>query len=78
MQNSIVSNRLKDMLAVDKKSNPIKLESVIKSEIVYLLKNYMDINSNDVEFSISLDVDNKYNIVMTAKSDRLKLLNFIV
>lgn len=77
-QNSIVSGRLKDMLSVDKKSNPIKLENVVKSEIVYLLKNYMEINSNDVEFSITLDNENKYNVVLTAKVDRLKQLNFIV
>lgn len=78
MQNSLVSSRLKDMLSVDKKSNPIKLENVIKSEIVYLLKNYMELNSNDVDFTITLDNDNKYNIVFTAKVDRLKQLNFIV
>ncbi len=78
MQNSIVGGRLKDMLSVDKKSNPIKLENVVKSEIVYLLKNYMEINSNDVEFSITLDNENKYNVVLTAKVDRLKQLNFIV
>lgn len=78
MQDSIVGGRLKDMLSVDKKSNPIKLENVVKSEIVYLLKNYMEINSNDVEFSITLDNENKYNVVLTAKVDRLKQLNFIV
>lgn len=78
MQNNVVSARLKDMLSVDKKSNPIKLENIVKSEIVYLLKNYMEINSNDVDFSITLDGENKYNVVLTAKVDRLKQLNFIV
>lgn len=78
MQNSLVGGRLKDMLAVDKKSNPIKLESVVKSEILYVLKNYMELNSEDVEFNIVLDENNKYNVVFSAKVDRLKPLNFIV
>lgn len=66
------------MLTSDKKSNPIKLESVVKSEIVYLLKNYMDIESQNVDFSIVLGEDNKYNVILHAKVDRLKHLNFIV
>ncbi len=78
MENGLISTRLKDMLASDKKSSPVKLESIVKSEIVYLLKNYMEIEANNVEFSISLNEDNKYVIVLNARVDRLKQLNFIV
>ena len=78
MENGLISTRLKDMLASDKKSSPVKLESIVKSEIVYLLKNYMEIEANNVEFSISLNEDNKYVIVLNPRVDRLKQLNFIV
>lgn len=78
MENGLVCTRLKDMLASDKRSSPIKLESIVKSEIVYLLKNYMEIEANNVDFSININDENKYIIVLNAKVDRLKQLNFIV
>lgn len=78
MENQIVVTRLKGMLTNDKKENPIKLENVIKSEILYVLKNYMDIKSEDVDFAINVDNDGKYEISLYLKIDRLKLVNYIV
>lgn len=78
MQNALVVDRLKGMLTNDKKENPIKLENVIKSEILYVLKNYMEIKSDDVEFDINVNNDGKYEISLFLKVDRLKLVNYIV
>lgn len=78
MENQIVLSRLKGMLTNDKKENPIKLENVIKSEILYVLKNYMEIKCDDTEFNINVDNDGKYEISLYLKVDRLKLINYIV
>ena len=78
MENQIVVNRLRGMLTNDKKENPIKMESIIKSEILYVLKNYMDIKSDNSEFSILVNNDGEYEITFYAKVNRLKVLNYIV
>ncbi len=78
MENQMVATRLKGMLTNDKKENPIKLENVIKSEMLYVLKNYMDIKSDDIDFAINVDCNGKYEISLYLKVDRLKLVNYIV
>ena len=40
---SYCENRLKNMLIKDKQDNPQKVTGVLKSEILYVLKNYMEI-----------------------------------
>ena len=37
----ICENRMKNMITLDKSFNPIKIEKVLKSEIIYLLKKIM-------------------------------------
>ena len=78
MENQIVVNRLRGMLTNDKKENPVKMESIIKSEILYVLKNYMDIKSDNSEFSILVNNDGEYEITFYTKVNRLKVLNYIV
>ena len=44
-----LENRLKNMIALDKKEEPEKIIKVLKAEVVNLLKNYFEITSEDVE-----------------------------
>ena len=54
-QLTAIDSRLKQMLINDKKDNPTKLIGIIKSEIFYVLKNYMDIKIDDIDFNIGID-----------------------
>ncbi len=57
-------NRMKNLLAHDKTNNPKSLNSVIKSEIMDVLLNYMDVNA--VNFNVGLNKDNTWTVAITA------------
>lgn len=58
-------DRLKKVIYIDKKENPQKLLRVIKSEMLYVLKNYMDICAEDLDVNIFVNDNGLYefNIV---------------
>ena len=60
---AVFDSRLKQMLINDKKENPNKLVGIIKSEIFYILKNYMDIKSDDIIFDIGIDNNGKWSFL---------------
>lgn len=69
MESGLVLNRINNLIKADKKENPEKLARLIKSEIVYLLKNYMEINMDDVKLDFGIDNDGRYllNVICSAK-----------
>ena len=70
-----LENRLKNMIALDKKEEPEKIIKVLKAEVVNLLKNYFEITSEDVETSILANSDGKYDLQINAVSNTIKIAN---
>ncbi|MCI5497634.1 MAG: cell division topological specificity factor MinE [Firmicutes bacterium] len=70
-----LENRLKNMIALDKKEEPEKIIKVLKAEVVNLLKNYFEITSEDVETSILVNSDGKYDLQINAVSNTIKIAN---
>lgn len=68
-----LKNRLKNIIVADKKENPEKIERLLKSEIMNVLKNYFDITSEDVSLSILINDDGKYDLQINAISSFLKI-----
>lgn len=79
MQNelAVCTERLRNVLINDKRDNPSKILNVLKSDILYVLKNYMEINSDDLELDISVTSIGTYKITILANVNRLKTLNCI-
>ena len=79
MQNevSICNERLKNVLVIDKKDNTNKILNVLKSDILYVLKNYMEINNENLEVNISITQLGTYQVTILADVSRLKILNCI-
>lgn len=75
---AVFDSRLKQMLINDKKENPNKLVGIIKSEIFYILKNYMDIKSDDIIFDIGIDNNGKYLLSLSAEVSRIYVANYLV
>ena len=73
----IGADRLKGVLIQDKKENPLKIINILKSEIVYVLQNYMEISNDDLDFDIVVSNEGKYIINFSAKANRLKVANYI-
>ena len=72
-----LENRLKNMIALDKKEEPEKIIKVLKAEVVNLLKNYFEITSEDVETSILVNSDGKYDLQINAVSNTIKIANTV-
>ena len=67
--------RLKNVLMSDKYTNPERLNEVIKSDILYVLKNYMDISADDIKLNFTLNEEGSYQLRLSASCKRLKLLS---
>lgn len=77
--NRALSNvRLNNLMNVDKKDNPDKIVKLLKSEIVYVFKNYMDINIDDVKLDIGIDNNGKYLINFTCEVGRIFVANALL
>ncbi len=79
MQNelTVCTERLRNVLINDKKDNPNKILNVLKSDILYVLKNYMEISSDDLDLNINVTSVGTYKITILADVTRLKTLNCI-
>ena len=77
MKNDLVvvntNERLRSVLTLDKQSNPLKIINVLKSEILYVLKNYMEISAPDLYLNIYVDDNGLYVLDIGAKVRRLKM-----
>mgnify|MGYP002711327105 FL=1 len=70
---SQAETRLKKIISADKKENPIKIERLLKSEIYYILKNYFEINSEDMSLNLKINEDGKYQLQLNAISRSIKI-----
>lgn len=67
-------NRLKNVLNIDKNDNPIKITNVLKSDLLYLLSNYMEISPDDLNLSIEVGQGGTYKLEILGNVRRLKVL----
>ncbi len=70
--------RLKQILVADKEENPLRIINVLKSDLLNTIKNYMEINNNDLDVSITIDEYGFFVFNAYAKVRRLKNLGAIV
>lgn len=70
--------RLKNMLNMDKKENPQKILNILKSEILYVLTNYMEINADDLEVNVIASNEGFYEIIVVGKTKRLKIVSNVI
>lgn len=68
----VCNNRLKSVLVQDKQSNPVKIVNILKSEVLYALKNYMEITASDLFLNITVDEYGYYVLDIGARVRRLK------
>lgn len=74
----LCENRLKQVLYNDKKENPNKVLNIIKSEILYVLKNYMEIKAENMDVVINIDEYGSYTLEVKASINRLKMISAII
>lgn len=63
--------RLKNVLISDKKENPEKIKKIIKAEILYLMRNYFTIDSEDLNVDIIVSDSNKYMVDINFTSNTI-------
>lgn len=71
-------NRLKQILVSDKEENPIKIINVLKSDVLNLLKNYMEISGDDLDVTITVDEYGFYVFNAYSRVRRLRSLSAII
>ena len=76
--NDLSTIRLNNLIKADKKDNPEKLIKLVKSKIVFVLKNYMDIKYDDVKLDIGIDNNGKYLINFSGEVSRIFLVKTLM
>lgn len=72
MKNLTCEERLKDMIVIDKQNIPQKINKLLKSEILYLFRNYFDVTAEDIDVNIDIDEYGKYHIDIRALARNIK------
>lgn len=70
----IGSKRLEKVLVKDKTEDPKRLAEILKSDVLNLLQNYMEVENLDVNFDVGLD-GYKFSIDVEAK--RIKVFGIL-
>ena len=68
-----LKKRLNSVIQKDKVNNPKYLINVIKSDFYYLINNYFEVDFDDINIEVGVKND-KYEIVVTCKGDRMKIM----
>ena len=71
-----LKKRLNKVIQKDKENNPKYLINVIKSDFYYLINNYFEVDFDDIKIDVDV-VNDKYEIVVTCKGDRMKIMQSI-
>lgn len=75
MNELIKMDRLKNIISSDRQENPLKIEKLLKAEILNLLKNYFDISQDDLSLSILINKDGRYDIQINFVSNKCIIAN---
>lgn len=70
----IGSKRLEKVLVKDKTEDPKRLAEILKSDVLNLLQNYMEVENLDINFDVGLD-GYKFSIDIEAK--RIKVFGIL-
>ena len=73
MKKIIGEERLKNILISDKKQNPERMVKIIKSEMLYLLRNYFELCDEDLSVSIAVNSSNMYDVNINFLANSLKV-----
>lgn len=65
--------RLKHVLIQDKHFNPDRIKQVIKSDVYHLLRNYTNINSDNIYIDIEINQNGTYHFKIDAVAENLKI-----
>ena len=68
-------NRLKNIMLMDKQEVPQRIVRVVKAELLYVLRNYFDVSSENMSVDISLNATGQYVLSMIMESDSIKVVN---
>lgn len=67
-------SRLQNIARQDKSELSSKINKLIKSEVLYLLRNYFDVSGDGIDVDIVVDEYGKYNININAKANTFKVV----
>ena len=67
-------NRLKNVLSIDKNDQPVKITNVLKSDLLYLLSNYMEVSGDHLDVKIVSTAGGGYHLLVEGDVRRLKVL----
>ena len=73
-----INDRLEKIISIDFKDSAVNIDKIIKSEVVYVLKNYLIISNEDVECDIKFNSSGKLTLSIFANArgvKRVKSLN---
>ncbi len=73
----ICEDRLKKVLIRDKNENPKHIMNVLKSDMLQVLNNYMDIKSENLDIEIVVLENGAYKLLMEGYSNRIKIAKHI-
>ena len=73
----ICEDRLKNVLIRDKNENPKHIMNVLKSDMLQVLNNYMDIKSENLDIEIVVLENGAYKLLMEGYSNRIKIAKHI-
>ena len=68
-----LEERVSKAIVLEKHFNPEKIRSVIKSDIINVLKNYGEIDFNKLNFDIIILDDGSYEVEFKVKLNSLKV-----
>ena len=77
VSNSVGLEKLKKILINDKHFNPSRLNEILKSDLFNLLKDYMEINNNDIITKLEIDENGDYIFRCKVRTNRLKMLGIM-
>ncbi len=75
---SLCEERLKNMIVSDKKENPMRIVKIVKSEVLYVLKNYFEITASDIDVEIGVNEEGRYQININGVSRAIKVASCFV
>ena len=67
-------NRLKNLMITDKRDNPVRIERLLKAELINVIRNYFEVNSDNVDLSIIINEKGLYDIQLNLVSRAIKFV----
>ena len=66
-----VYNKVEEVLFIDKLKSPQKIGDILSGEILYILKQYFEVNDNSYTSNIFVEKDGEMNISFSFKATRV-------